>query len=81
MRCSRSRLKPGDWLRCTLPKAGEIYGHFCQIEDIPTEDKGIRVAFPPMRPGWKPYRCALDDGHWEIPDPVTLLGLVVAKPG
>lgn len=76
----RIGLKPGDWLRCTLPKLTKLYGCFCQIVEIPAADKGLRVAFPPTQEGWKPYRTALDDGHWEIPDPedaVSRLGWLI----
>lgn len=75
-------IKKGDWVRCTLPKLTAIYGCLCQVEVPPTGDRGARVSFPPTRPGWRPYRCALDNAHWEIPDDaVTLLGLVGADPG
>lgn len=73
----RDHLKPGDWLQCTLPRLTALYGRLCQVVSVPTPDKGVRVAFPPTRPGWKPYRTALDDRHWTAPDDaVTLLGLV-----
>jgi len=75
-------LKPGDWLRCTLPELTSIYGTYCRVIRLPdpVARRGAFVAFPPMREGWKPYRTALDDGHWVRPDDaVTLLGWVAAR--
>ncbi len=78
MSWERQALKPGDWLRCTLPKLSSIYGRYCRVVKVPSADKGVRVSFPFVPRGHKPYRTALDDDHWvrEDPDTVTLLGKI-----
>ena len=79
---SQDAPKRGDWLRCTLPKLTAVYGCFCQVEEVPRPDlgQGVRVAFPPMRKGWKPYRTSLDHGHWvRADDAVTLLGRLAVE--
>ena len=75
-------LKRGDWLECKLPGLTSIYGRFCQVEEVPRPDlgQGVRVAFPPTREGWKPYRTALDNGNWvRADDAVTLLGWITER--
>jgi hypothetical protein len=75
----RSTLKPGDWLRCTLPKLTTLYGRWCRVVSVPAPDKGVRVAFLFVPRGHKPYRTALSPGHWlrEDPDTITLLADIV----
>ncbi len=72
----RDTLKPGDWLRCTLPGLIALYGCWCRVVTVPAPDKGVRVAFSQARTGHKPYRTALSPEHWlrEDPDTVTMLG-------
>ncbi len=67
----------GDWVRCTLTTLTSCYGRFARVTAIRENGRGVMVAFRPRQEGWKPHRCVLLEGHYELVDVVTLLGSVV----